>query len=354
MLMFNKFHALFSIVILVLIVLIYSPAYSMDPSDYDIIRSFPSPGPSPVGLAWDGEYLWVSDDSTDTIYKVSSLDGSVVSSFDSPGSDPKDLAWDGTNLWAVEGTEVTMYKLNPASGDTLTSIHLDIYNPGGDWTITLYGLAWDGSHLFYSYIITKDGSISFSNKIQRINPQTKEIDEYDLFATARGLAYDGNSLWYSSLRSEGYSIGATRKLAIPNYNTTAYFFTPGYYPFGLTWDGTYLWLADDGADSLYQIEVKQTEVEESLQTPVSFELYQNYPNPFNPSTTISFSITEQNYVTLSVYDITGQKIATLVDSPMSAGSHSVVFDGTKLGSGVYFYKLESKGFNKTGKLLLMK
>jgi len=88
--------------------------------------------------------------------------------------------------------------------------------------------------------------------------------------------------------------------------------------------------------------------------PVSFYLGKNYPNPFNPSTTISFSIPEQGYITLSVYDITGQKVATLVDSPMSAGSHSVIFNGSDLGSGVYLYKLESKGFNKTGKMLLVK
>jgi len=86
----------------------------------------------------------------------------------------------------------------------------------------------------------------------------------------------------------------------------------------------------------------------------NFKIFPNYPNPFNPSTTISFSIPEQGYVKLSVYDITGQKVATLVDSPMSAGSHSVIFDGSKFGSGVYLYKFESKGFSKTGKMLLMK
>ena len=255
MLRFNKFHATFSIIILVFIVLIHPPVYSMDPSEYDIVFLFTAPGPSPQGLAWDGTYLWVSDDSTDTIYKVNPSDSSVVLSFDSPGSDPKDLAWDGTNLWVVDGEEVTMYKLNPANGDTISSIHLEIEYTDS-CTVELSGLAWDGSHLLYSYIITKDSLITFSNKIQRINPQTKEIDEYDLFATARGLAYDGNSSWYSSLRSEGYSIGATRKLAIPNYNTTAYFFTPGYYPFGLTWDGTYLWLADDVTNTIYKIELE--------------------------------------------------------------------------------------------------
>jgi len=59
----------------------------------------------------------------------------------------------------------------------------------------------------------------------------------------------------------------------------------------------------------------------------------NYSNPFNPSTTINFFIPKQSYVTLSVYDITGQKVATLVDKHIIAGKHSVIFDGSDFGSG---------------------
>jgi len=86
----------------------------------------------------------------------------------------------------------------------------------------------------------------------------------------------------------------------------------------------------------------------------NFKIFPNYPNPFNPSTTINFSIPEQDYVTLSVYDITGQKVATLVDRHMSAGKHSVVFDGSDLGSGVYIYKLQAGNFIKHNKMLLVR
>ncbi len=338
-----------AIVILLLIVL-HSPAYS---SDYDIIRSFPSPGPSPKGLAWDGEYLWNSDNSTDTIYKLNPSDGSVVSSFDSPGSDPRGLTWDGEYLWAVEGEEVTIYKLNPADGDTLSSLHPDIYHSENSYVI-LSGIAWDGSKLFYSFFIMLDTLYTYSCMIQRINPVNCEIDEWDCYEIAQDLTYDGTYLWHASWNLGYPNHGYVIKREMPYYKPTEHFRTPGYSPTGLTWDGTYLWLADDEADSLYQIEVKQTEVEEYLKAPVYFDLHQNYPNPFNPSTTISFSIPEQSYVTLSVYNITGSKIATLVDKPMSAGKHSVIFNGSDLGSGVYLYRLESKGFNKTGKMLLMK
>ena len=78
------------------------------------------------------------------------------------------------------------------------------------------------------------------------------------------------------------------------------------------------------------------------------------PNPANPATTIHYSITDPSMVKINIYSISGQKVATLVDSFMSAGQHSAVFDGSKLGSGIYFYRFESAGFSKTGKIMLVK
>ncbi len=88
--------------------------------------------------------------------------------------------------------------------------------------------------------------------------------------------------------------------------------------------------------------------------PHSFSLSQNSPNPFNPVTTIDFSIPAVSHVTLSVYSISGQKVATLVDGLMSAGKHIAVFDGSSLASGMYFYRLEAGGMVKSGKMILMK
>ena len=93
----------------------------------------------------------------------------------------------------------------------------------------------------------------------------------------------------------------------------------------------------------------------------NYKLYQNTPNPFNPSTTISFTIpssTEyysvlQN-VTLKVYDILGNEVATSVDENKPAGNYEVKFDGSNLAGGIYFYKLQSGSFAQTKKLLLLK
>jgi hypothetical protein len=93
--------------------------------------------------------------------------------------------------------------------------------------------------------------------------------------------------------------------------------------------------------------------------PATFELSANYPNPFNPSTTIRYGIPQDGPVSLVIYNILGQQIRTLVDTPMMAGRYSVVWDGrnqsgTTLSSGVYFYRLQAGPTALVRKMLLLK
>ena len=86
----------------------------------------------------------------------------------------------------------------------------------------------------------------------------------------------------------------------------------------------------------------------------NFQLFQNTPNPFNPLTTIEFLITEPEIVNLDVFNISGQKVTTLVDGAMATGKHTAVFDGSDLASGMYFYRFTSSGMKKTGRMMLVK
>ncbi len=88
--------------------------------------------------------------------------------------------------------------------------------------------------------------------------------------------------------------------------------------------------------------------------PEVFQLSQNYPNPFNPTTTISFSLPESAPVLLEVYNIAGQRVTTLVDDVYPSGHHSVVWDGSNVASGVYFYRIAAGDRVETRKMLLMK
>ena len=89
-------------------------------------------------------------------------------------------------------------------------------------------------------------------------------------------------------------------------------------------------------------------------TPTQYSLGQNFPNPFNPSTTIKYQIEELSYVLISVYDVLGNQVATLVNEEKPAGNYKLEFDATGLKSGVYFYKLQAGNFIQTKKMVLMK
>jgi hypothetical protein len=88
--------------------------------------------------------------------------------------------------------------------------------------------------------------------------------------------------------------------------------------------------------------------------PEQFMLMQNYPNPFNPSTSIEFHLPANKFVKLSVYDLNGREVTTLVNEQLNAGLHHITFDGTELSSGIYFYRLQAGDHLLTRKLTLVK
>ena len=100
--------------------------------------------------------------------------------------------------------------------------------------------------------------------------------------------------------------------------------------------------------------VKSEVNEQIVQVITDYELKQNYPNPFNPSTTIEFALPSSGKVKLAVYDVLGREVATLIDTKMDAGRHTVSFDAARLSSGVYFYRLQTPERVITNKMMLIK
>ncbi|HEX2985172.1 MAG TPA: T9SS type A sorting domain-containing protein, partial [Ignavibacteriales bacterium] len=96
--------------------------------------------------------------------------------------------------------------------------------------------------------------------------------------------------------------------------------------------------------------------EPNLSAPKEYSLLQNYPNPFNPSTKIKYSLREPGHVTLTVYDMLGREIKTLINETMSAGGHEVIFNAGELNlsSGIYLYRIKSGSFVQTKKFMLIK
>ena len=89
-------------------------------------------------------------------------------------------------------------------------------------------------------------------------------------------------------------------------------------------------------------------------SPVSYSLAQNYPNPFNPTTSISFSLGKADHATLTIFDVLGRQVATLVDGNLAAGNHVEQWDAHGFASGVYVYRLTTGDVVQTKKLVLLR
>jgi alpha-glucosidase (family GH31 glycosyl hydrolase) len=111
-------------------------------------------------------------------------------------------------------------------------------------------------------------------------------------------------------------------------------------------------------DSSYRLEAENAflmgVISEQSALASSYKLAQNYPNPFNPSTTIEFSLPRSSYVTLKVFSLLGEKIATLADNDFAAGSYRVDWNAKSVASGVYLYRLVAGSFVETKKMLLLR
>lgn len=116
----------------------------------------------------------------------------------------------------------------------------------------------------------------------------------------------------------------------------------------------YVGLFGSKYDRLFKFTKAGTSVEKLDEIPSGYELSQNFPNPFNPTTNIKFSIPEEGFVTLKIYNTLGQEVANLINEVKSAGTYQVDFNAKNLSSGMYIYTLTSGNYKVSKKMLLMK
>ncbi|MEO8513538.1 MAG: YCF48-related protein [Ignavibacteria bacterium] len=112
-----------------------------------------------------------------------------------------------------------------------------------------------------------------------------------------------------------------------------------------TWSGKILKTTNGGITFINNI---------SSEVPISFALEQNYPNPFNPVTHFGFRIADFGFVTLTIYDVSGKIVETLVNGELKAGTYEAEWDASNFSSGIYFYTLSSGNFKETRKMILIK
>lgn len=177
--------------------------------------------------------------------------------------------------------------------------------------------------VIHSFIETQDGGYALIGY--------NDIGHIDVFKTDS----EGDSLW--SIRFVDNSVIRNKSRNIIQTQDGGYFIT-GFYQD--------IWLG--------KLSAEETGIVERPETPNKISLDQNYPNPFNASTTISFTLSEEQDINLAVYDLLGRRIEVLLDGTADAGTHSVIFDAGKYPSGIYFYRLKTGTNSETRSMVLLK
>jgi photosystem II stability/assembly factor-like uncharacterized protein len=228
---------------------------------------------------------------------------------------------------------------------------------GNSWTDD-----WASSYnvAFYKIIFTSNntGIICGSQGIIMIKTDYVPVELASFSAVVSGKSVTLNWMTSTETNNKGFSI--ERKSANAPWQEIS--FVPGY---GTSSEKHSYSFNDNNLNrGSYTYRLKQSdfdgsfnysdEVSADISTPAEFRLEQNYPNPFNPSTKINYSISEQSFVSIKVYNITGEEVASLVNGVQTEGPHQVVFDAKNLASGIYLVRLRSGNLTSQIKLNLLK
>lgn len=262
----------------------------------------------------------------------------------------------------------------------------DAISAGAQWNLD--GSSWQNSGVTLNNISLGLHTVSFKDISGWYTPSTKNISIYNNQTTygagnyqimkpsipiliypnesAVGIPKDTTFYWRSSNRAVSYKLQISTDTSFIENNIVfnkEWIIDTLQNVTTLEYDTHYYWRVNstnDGGTSDYSVVQSFTTASPTgieilnSQKPNNFFLFQNYPNPFNPVTIIKYSVLHQSFVNISIYNTQGKKILTLVNEEKSPGNYKVTFDGNKLSSGIYFYRMISNNFSETKKLILLK
>jgi hypothetical protein len=237
------------------------------------------------------------------------------------------------------------------------------------------GVAWRASRCYNAYIMLDDGlwRMYFQGTdaagVYAIGMATPEVPlPVELVSFTATVASNAATLtWKTATEVNNYSFDVERRMVNNQSSTLKNWGKVGSVKGSGTSNSAHSYSYTDASVSsgTYAYRLKQidnngtykysSEAEVTVSVPKIFALNQNYPNPFNPTTTIRFTLAQDGFTTLKIYDMLGREVATLASGELKAGMvNTVTFNASKLSSGVYFSKLESNGIVQIKKLVLMK
>jgi photosystem II stability/assembly factor-like uncharacterized protein len=262
--------------------------------------------------------------------------------------------------------------------DTLTGwvVQWSCISPGTEiWHTSDGGTSWDLQFIYSPPFYFDPRDIFFVDSLHGwvvgdngivLHTSTGGIIPVELISFTAEVIEDGVKLEWTTAtetNNQGFEIERASLSASPSQGWEKIGFVEGY---GTTTEPrSYSFIDKEVATRIYKYRLKQIDFDGSFTysneiqvdvnlTPKEFLLYQNYPNPFNLNTVISYQLPVNSNVTLKVYDILGNEVATLVNEEKQPGIYEVEFDASSLASGIYLYQLKSGAFFQTNKMVLLR
>lgn len=352
------------------------PIWIWDPSDgtVDTVRFLVYPGGGQdtiethrgFTVSYDGNMLAALNND---IYKINYQTYEVMAHWESPdgfalqslASDENGYAyvcdlWGGT-VYVLDPDDLTEYTtVTDGAGSTRGST----VSSDGTVYYATNGLSGDGVSRFYS-ADGPDGTYALVDTVgEDVIPSGTAAfqpvaDHLWLISCvdnqSRTWSFDpANDYAYVDTTSFGYNTAADT--TIFGYSSPDLLRCPRDYAFNAA--GTKFYFAEFYGYTIKEWTYVESAVDDASVQPAAFRLSQNYPNPFNPSTVIPFELSVDGMVKLTVYDVTGRQVASLVNQHMKAGSHNATFNGSGFASGPYFYELVVDGQKEVHKMMLVK
>ncbi len=355
--------------------------------DGDYVATYDQPVPAAdrssqgmFGLEWDGEYMYGADNGIlyQMQFNTQANEWEVVSSFEIPANPSRYIVKNPeTGEFFIGDYGIEIRVVHPDSTGTLRQIGQDYAPRGAAW----YPEDPDGYNL---YFIAMNNGDDYGHII-KMHPQTGDTMnvaqfEYDggipsgacmsylwnpqiwMFASMMDAGQqdyvqlwevDQFDAWIHIMTTEGtLAPGDSQEVEL---QLTPQSLPPDVYDIYIRFDHDACIAEDNFVHVVLEVlggDVKEDPASEAQ--PVEWVFEGAYPNPFNPSTTVSYSLKRATDVRLSVYNLLGQEVARLVDQPMQAGQHRLIFDGSNLASGIYFLHLNAGPLQETRKIILMK
>jgi len=297
--------------------------------------------PRANGIAASGNYLYVAAGDTGIAVLDATTPEAPVWVTTASGMYGENVAASGNTVGITDYDSIRFYDMTTPATPLAKGRTTPRFTTGNE------GFAISGNHAY-----VPDGDSLRIFDIADLNAPL-QVGVISLGGYGYNAAVAGNYAYVAADKTAGLQVVDVANPANPSI--------AGYYYNGLDlarWvavDGSYAYVAETASGLTIYNNLLMTGVGETPSgLPGSFGLAQNYPNPFNPSTTVTFTLDRPGFVTLTVHNILGQVVSTLVRGTLTAGEHSVRFDAGSLASGVYFYTLRAGDRHEVRKMMLMK